>query len=182
LVPQSGINPNSLGFEVNDGYKLPTKTFTIAADDQINGTSADTLLYIELATYIVSDTIVVSADDGEGHITELLNICNISTYIHGDMSKGVARPYSDTILQFNVLLPKGTKSLLFDYTNSNSPTYLGVWNLGEFSSDLLNPDDNPYVGQKGKLSPDFFRVQQALPNPYNDNQDPNQSPNYCPQI
>jgi hypothetical protein len=182
LVPQVQLNPNSLGLEVNDGWHLPAKTFTIVANDPINGVSQDTALYIEVSTYVYPDTIVISADDGNGHVTELLDICNISTWNKGDITHGLKRPYSDTILQFNVVIPKGTKSLLFDYTNSFSPTYLGVWNLGEFSDDLLNPENNPFITQPQKYSTDEFRIQQSLPSPYNDDADPAQSPNYCPNI
>jgi hypothetical protein len=179
LVPPSYVPNDSMGVEINNVYQLSNKVFSMTSNDPVNGTSVDTQLYIENATYVAPDTIVITAYDAAGNATQLLNLCDISTYQVPDPTNGKVRPYSDTILQFNVLMPKGTVKLTFDYSNSTTQTYLGVWNLKEFSSWLNDSANNPF-NSIGK--PSQFRVQAAPLSVYNDNSDPLQSQPMCPSI
>ena len=167
-----------MGLEINNAYGLDNKLFVLPANDQTNGVSHDTVLYIEMSTYLAPDTVLITAYDASGRPTPLVNLCNFGTYSLADPTGGVNRPYSDTILQFNAVMPRGTVRLAFDHTGATTPTYVGVWGLNEFSTALANPSTNPFDGTgnfQGAAYLNFFRVQSGPPSPYNDNTDPVQT-------
>jgi hypothetical protein len=179
LVPQSDISAQTMGLELNNGYQISSKVFSISSDDPVNGTALPVSLYIEVSTYIQPDSIIITAYNSAGTATSLLDICDISTYTDGDPTGGKTRPYSDTVLQFRSPLPVGTVRITFDYSGSDSPTYLGVWNLDEFKLALGNSASNPF----SKSLSSQFRVLSGAPPSYNDNADPllpKTSPPYCP--
>jgi hypothetical protein len=177
-----GLPQTASGFEMNN---LEGTHITLNSDNGVTGTQNGVYLYIEIATYVEPDTIVINATSTTGDITELLYICNYSTDTVADPRKpqGKERTYSDAILQFQVFLPVGTASLSVSVDentpyNSGSPTYIGIWNLNEFSNSMgtiptsglgLNPTYN-------------FRPNLPVLTKYNDQLDPNNPhyPNYCP--
>lgn len=165
------VPANSLGLEMNNNARLAKSgqpnVFVLPADDQINGTPSEQTLYLELSTYMAPDTFVIEAESVGGQKTTLLNICNIATWTKGDTTQGLARPQSNTILQFNVKLPRRTAKLRFDFTSALSPTYLGIWNLGAFANALNQPSTNPYTAVSTSYT-SYYRVQHGLPTPLND--------------
>ena len=169
----SGLGANSIGFQTNNNYLITkaggASSFNLSSDNASTGTANAAILYIEVATYQAPDSIVIMSQGVSGTTTQLLNICDIATYSSGDPTNGISRPYSDTILQFEVLLPAGTKSLKFDFSGATTPTYLGVWNLNEFSSSLAKL--NPFSATLPKQA-NNFRLQSAPPAALNDNADP----------
>jgi hypothetical protein len=172
-----GLSAAAVGVEINNGDMANGKVFSIPSDDQVHGTGASTSIYIEVATYLQPDSIVITAYHASGGATQILNICDIGTYSAADPTGGIVRPYSDTILQFNVTLPKGTTKITFDYTGSDSPTYVGIWNLNEFHTALNSPATNPFYGTSWEQ---MFRVQTGPLSVFNTGGDPLGPNQSCP--
>jgi hypothetical protein len=175
-----GLPANSVGFEMNN----LTNYHVTLNSNSASGTQNGVWLYVEIATYEEADTIVINAVSTTGQSTQLLDICNYSTDSEADPTNphGQVRPYSDSILPFNLWLPAGTASITFSVDentpyNSGSPTYIGVWNLNAFQNAIQNI---PASGL-GTDSSYNFRPQSAPLSQYNDQLDKNNPsyPNYC---
>ena len=88
-------------------------------------------LEVDLATYRAPDHVRMMAlgDFGERVI---FDSCRLSTANYADPTGGARRPPEDSIRDYRVALPKGTKSLSFDFTRAETPTYLRVIGLCDF--------------------------------------------------
>jgi hypothetical protein len=170
-----GLPGSATGFEMNN---LEVDQITLNANDPINGTHNAVNLYIEIATYVKPDTIVINAVSTTGTTTELIYICNFGTDTIADPTAseansngaGTVRPYSDTIIPFyNVPLPAGTAyiTVAVDVNtpyNDGSPTYIGMWNLNEFSDSIAQIPTSGLGNSKSYN----FRPQSAPLTQYND--------------
>ena len=143
-TPLAPTVPNEClrGFEMN---RLEQHTHTISS---AQGSRALTL-EIDIATYTASDAIRISAIDGSGTATILVDTCRMRTAMYADPTGGTVRPPEDTIRDFRVALPAGTKQLVIDNSNASTPTYIRVLGLCDF--DLQPPPATT-------LTTGFFRV------------------------
>jgi hypothetical protein len=115
-----------VGFEMN---RLEQHVHTLQS---AAGSRAITL-EVDIATYTASDAIRISAVDGNGNATILIDTCRMRTAEYGDPTGGTTRPPEDSIRDFRTNLPAGTKQLVIDNTNASTPTYVRVLGLCDFS-------------------------------------------------
>jgi len=106
-------------------------------------------LEVDIATYTASDAIRISAIDGSGNETILVDTCRMRTAEYADPTGGTVRPPEDSIRDFRVDLPAGTKELVIDNTYAQTPTYIRVLGLCDF--DMVAPP-------AADLPSDWFRV------------------------
>lgn len=127
-TPLAPTVPNEClaGFEMNR-LENAVHTLTSAA-----GSRAITL-EVDIATYTASDAIRISAIDGNGNATILVDTCRMRTAEYADPTGGTTRPPEDSIRDFRVNLPAGTKQLVIDNTNASTPTYVRVLGLCDFT-------------------------------------------------
>ncbi len=143
-TPLAPTVPNEClrGFEMN---RLEQYTHPISS---AQGSRALTL-EVDIATYTASDAIRISAIDGSGNATILIDTCRMRTAQYADPTGGTVRPPEDSIRDFRVALPAGTKQLVIDNSNASTPTYIRVLGLCDF--DLQPPPSTA-------LTTGFFRV------------------------
>ncbi len=128
LVPP-GLPPScSGGFEMNNP---PQQIFTLQSSSP-GGAQAGTL-DIEIATYKAPDHIRITAVDATGTEEPLVVTCHLQTSTYSDPTNGCARPPDDSIRQYEVTIPAGTRSLRFDMTGACTPTYMRVLGLCDFT-------------------------------------------------
>ena len=96
------------------------------------GSSALTL-EVDVATYTAADRMKLSAVLQDGTERVIFDTCRLRTWDKGDPTKGKTRPPEATIRDFRPQLPKGTKTLKFDFTGAQTPTYMRVRGLCEFT-------------------------------------------------
>jgi hypothetical protein len=130
------------GFEMN---RLRQHVHTISS---AQGSRAITL-EIDIATYTASDAIRISAVDGGGNETILVDTCRMRTAQYADPTGGTTRPPEDSIRDFRAQLPAGTKTLKVDHTNASTPTYIRILGLCDF--DIQPPPTTT-------LKSTFFRI------------------------
>jgi hypothetical protein len=155
LACQSGANPASdeivypdkiellfelpdsclTGFEMN---RLRKNTYSIEVDQSIfpHGTQAR-ILELDLATYVAPDKIKIYGVNADGSEYLMLDSCRLQTATYGDPTDGKVRPPEDSIRSYRLELRENTRSLRFDFSAVNTPTYLKVMGLCEF--DLSRP-------------------------------------------
>jgi hypothetical protein len=143
-TPLAPTVPNEClrGFEMN---RLEQYTHTISS---AQGSRALTL-EVDIATYTASDAIRISAIDGGGNATILVDTCRMRTATYADPTGGTVRPPEETIRDFRVAMPAGTKQLVIDNSNASTPTYIRILGLCDF--DLQAPPAT-------ELNTSFFRV------------------------
>jgi hypothetical protein len=130
------------GFEIN---RLEQHTYSISA---IQGSRAITL-EIDIATYNVADAIRISASDGAANETILVETCRMRTSMYEDPTGGTTRPPEDSIRDYRVPLPAGSKVLRVDNTKASSPTYVRILGLCDFE---IGPPPTTVVNSS------FFRI------------------------
>jgi hypothetical protein len=99
--------------------------------DSAQGSRAITL-EVDIATYTAADAIRISAVDGSGNETILVDTCRMRTAEYADPTGGTVRPPEDSIRDFRVNLPAGTKQLVIDNTYAETPTYIRILGLCDF--------------------------------------------------
>lgn len=124
-LPPTVPNDCLRGFEMN---RLRQHVHTISS---AAGSRAITL-EVDIATYTASDAIRISAVDGAGNATILVDTCRLRTAEYGDPTGGTVRPPEDSIRDFRVNMPAGTKQLVVDNSNASTPTYIRVLGLCDF--------------------------------------------------
>jgi hypothetical protein len=115
------------GLEVNN----PRAT-TYALPALSTAGAAARVLEVDVATYLKPDTLRLIAIDTSGQAHTILDTCRMRTSIYGDPTDGHSRPPDDSIRDYRVSLPAGTVRFEFDYTGTDSPTYLRVLGLCDF--------------------------------------------------
>jgi len=143
-TPLAPTVPNDClrGFEMNR-LEQYAHTITSAA-----GSRAITL-EVDIATYTAADSIRISALDGSGNETILIDTCRMRTAEYADPTGGTTRPPEDSIRDFRVALPAGSKQLKVDNTNASTPTYIRILGLCDFN--ILPPPST-------ELNSSFFRI------------------------
>jgi hypothetical protein len=131
-----------VGFEMN---RYREHVHTISSP---SGSQAITL-EVDIATYTASDAIRISAVDGNGNSTILIDTCRMRTAEYGDPTMGTVRPPEDSIRDFRTNLPAGTKQIVIDNTYASSPTYIRILGLCDF--DIEPPPTT-------ELNSSFFRI------------------------
>jgi hypothetical protein len=121
------------GFEMNN-----LRQSSIVVQSASGSRSID--LAIDIATYRAPDDIRVVAVNGSGQQKLLLHTCRMQTWDQSDPTDGSYRPVDETIRQFHVRLPAGTKSLHVDNSLASTPTYIRIKGLCDFS--LSSPSQN----------------------------------------
>lgn len=89
-------------------------------------------LEVDIASYLVSDRMRILARSAKGERV-ILDTCRLSTANYVDPTDGRSRPPEDSVREFRVTLPKGTTSLTFDFGEADSPTYMKVTGLCDFT-------------------------------------------------
>ena len=113
-----------------------------------NGSREGLVLEVDIATYVVPDIIRITgttSDNSAGENADylLLDTCRMRTALYPDPTAGMRRPPEDSIREYRLPLRAGTKSLTFDFTQSNSPTYIRVIGLCDFNLTAA-PVDNAF--------------------------------------
>jgi len=128
LLPNDVPSDCANGFEVNNptghGVYIVTATPTTG--------SRPITLDVDLATYKVPDRVQITGVDACSNDYLLLSSCELQTANVGDPTGGAGRPPDNTIRQFRLNVPGGTKQLTFDFSGVTSPMYLQVLGLCDF--------------------------------------------------
>lgn len=98
-------------------------------------------LEVDVATYKAPDTLRIVAVDGQGVEQVIFSSCRMQTANVPDPSDGKSRPTTDVIRFFRPLLPKGTRQLKIDFDNSNTPSYMKITGLCDFTIPTPNAAD-----------------------------------------
>lgn len=98
-------------------------------------------LEVDVATYKAPDTMRIVAVDGQGAEQVIFSSCRMQTANVADPSDGKSRPSTDVIRFFRPLLPKGTQQLKIDFDNSNTPSYMKITGLCDFTIPVSNAAD-----------------------------------------
>lgn len=122
------------GIEFNNFQK---KTLVLNASNTADG-SQTFKLEVDLATYQAPDTLRLVAVDAQGAQHVIFSSCRMRSANVADPTDGKSRPGTDVIRFFRPVLPKGTKSLIIDFSQVKTPTYMKITGL----CDFLIPADN----------------------------------------
>jgi len=132
LVPKwptlANTVPNSclVGYEIN---RLENNSYVVSS---AAGSQA-IKLEVDVATYTAADRVRLVAADANGNETVLLDTCRLRTATYADPTNGTYRPPEDTIRDFRLDLPAGTKKLTLDNTGAATPTYIRILGLCDFT-------------------------------------------------
>jgi hypothetical protein len=137
LAPSISNNCKS-GIEFN---RLENGKFRLTAKQR---TSLVRNLDIDLATYAAPDRVRIVAKTTGGDVV-IFDSCRLRTFDAADPTNGDRRPPEASIREFHSKMPKGTKSIEFDFSEAQTPTYLRILGLCDF--DL----ENPVATQGGRL-------------------------------
>jgi hypothetical protein len=135
----------SSGIEVNNliGGKYTISTSSGAA------TTTTREAWIDFATYTAPDSIDIYVLDAYSHSTLIFSQCTVATADYG-CGGVIGTPPSDSIRQYRLQIPAGTKKIIFDYTKTVSPFYLRMYGLCDFNRSSWTQNVAPSGGQGRK--------------------------------
>jgi hypothetical protein len=128
------VPPDCLsGIEVNNA--IPNE---YAVDSRSTYGAAGRVIEVDIATYWRPDELRIYAVDSLNNRTLMLSTCRMRTNMEGDTGDGYKRPDEQSIRYYQVNLPAATRRLIFDYTGTDSPTYMRVLGLCDFQVEQVN--------------------------------------------
>ncbi len=133
VAPKLPAMPKTVPADCRHGIEL-NNVYNSSFDLQATKASGSRSLKMEvdIASYLAPDRMRILAHTANGEKL-LVDTCRLSTANYTDPTDGSRRPPEDSIREFRVTLPKGTTSLTFDFSEADSPTYMKVTGLCDFT-------------------------------------------------